>query len=65
MNTTQFAGKVAWEGGIEEALQYGLRSTDIDGNDELRKAWAEMEIAWKKFQDKVGPVEALLPDSAW
>jgi len=65
MNTEEFAGKVEWEGGIEEALQYGLRSTDIDDNPELEAAWAEMEKVWAEWQVYVRAVEELLPDTAW
>jgi hypothetical protein len=65
VNTEEFAGKVEWEGGIEEALHYGLKSTDIDDNPELALAWADMEATWKVFQHTVRRVEELLPDDAW
>ena len=30
LTLVEFASKVEWEGGVFDALQYGLKSTDID-----------------------------------
>lgn len=44
MTPEDFLGKVEWEGGIDEALDYGLRASDLDGSDpELSEAWATLE----------------------
>lgn len=47
MSADDFAAKVEWEGGVVDALEYGLKHTDLDPNDELsrdlREAWKEAE----------------------
>lgn len=42
--------KIEWEGGVLDALQYGIHASDID-DPELRALWAELEAA----NAKVGP----------
>ncbi len=45
-SAADFASKVEWEGGIDDAFEYGLKHTDLDPNDEgvadLRAKWAEL-----------------------
>jgi hypothetical protein len=43
----EFVAKVEWEGGIEPALDYGLKEDDIpDEAAELKAAWKELREAW-------------------
>jgi hypothetical protein len=63
----EFAAKVEWEGGIGEALSYGLKASDLQNPDsELGKAWARLERIWtKEVRPAVAAVEKLLPEEAW
>lgn len=56
--------KVEWEGGLPDALEYGIRSADLPEDDqELIGAWEEMEEAFSVFQSTQFVVEDLLePD---
>src|SRR5690606_4104241 len=46
----QVAAKVDWEGGIPEALEYGLTVDDMPaGDEELRAAWGRLEAAHQPF----------------
>jgi hypothetical protein len=58
----ELAEKVEWEGGLDAALEYGLRSPgDMPvGDDELAEAWAKMQAAWEAYRKAVAPVAALL-----
>ncbi len=44
----EVASKVDYEGGIFEALQWGLRSEDIKDTD-LADLWSELEDLYKKM----------------
>lgn len=46
--------KIEWEGGVLEALYYGIKSDDFD-NMELRQAWKELEEHNKEIE-KLSPV---------
>lgn len=60
----EVAGKIAWEGGLYEALDYGLDVDDMpEGDEELRAAWSEMEKAHNIFEEAADRVYALLPDA--
>jgi hypothetical protein len=52
MTPDDFAQKVEWEGGIVDALEYGLHATDLDPDDEaskpLRAAWAALEAVYRE-----------------
>jgi len=66
MNEEDFIGKVAWEGGIVGALEYGLTASDLqDPDSQLAKAWRRMEGAWAKFENRRDRVQDLIPDEAW
>lgn len=47
MNYAEFVAKIEWEGGVLDALDYGLKHADLVGDDEitrdLRSVWAELE----------------------
>lgn len=65
LSAESFADKVDWEGGIFEALRYGLRASDLkDQNSELAKQWAELESRWNDLLPLVNNVQMLL-DEAW
>ncbi len=59
----QVRGKVEWEGGIMEALDYGLNAADMpDGDDELIAAWDKLADAYRVLQPLADAVERLLGD---
>lgn len=53
----EVANKVDWEGGLLDALYWGIRADMIE-DQELAEAWAELEKTMPVF-DKV---RSLLPD---
>ena len=45
------AAKVSWEGGIYEALDYGIRADEMpEGDEELTAAWTAMQEAFAAFE---------------
>lgn len=67
MTPADFAAKVAWEGGIEPALDYGLKHTELNPDDaasaKLRTAWAGLETAWREhFKPASEAVETVLEE---
>lgn len=53
MTDEEFAAKVDSEGGIWAALEYGLRSSDLDDSSSpIAQAWAVLE----KSYDSFGPI---------
>ena len=52
MTAKDFAAKIEWEGGVSDALDYGLKHTALDPNDsesaDLRSKWKEIEDAWSE-----------------
>lgn len=63
MNQQDFAAKIEWEGGIIDALDYGLKADDLgDQTSALALAWRELETAWQQVKPLIEKVEALLPD---
>jgi hypothetical protein len=57
------AAKIDWEGGIWQALEYGLDADDMpEGDTELRELWAELDTAFHMASVIAEKVEALLPD---
>jgi len=58
--------KVDWEGGsMADALEYGLKLSDVPENDSvLRAAWAPMQEAWSIFKPLADKVYDLLSDAA-
>ena len=56
-----FAGKVEWEGGVLEAIDYGLHAADVpDGNDQLKQLWAQLEAGIAGLNPLVTQIEQLL-----
>lgn len=63
MNEERFASKVEYEGGIFDALDYGLRSTDLDDQDsDLAVAWEALEKAFDNMRPALAEVERILED---
>ena len=55
------AGKIEWEGGIFEALDYGIKTEDMpEGDTELAEAWRELSAAYKVADAAAEKVTALL-----
>lgn len=52
MSEEDFAAKIHWEGGIMDALDYGLRSEDVVPGD-LHNLWEELEGYWAQMQSTV------------
>lgn len=49
MTPGEFAAKVDWEGGVLDALHYGLRADDIDDSaPDLKRAWFRLQILWSQ-----------------
>jgi hypothetical protein len=66
MSASRFANKVHCEGGIVEALEYGLTVDDLDPDDPrgwtLRQAWGELADLWAEMSPVVERVDYLLGD---
>ncbi len=57
------AAKIEWEGGLMEALDYGVKTADMpEGDEALAEAWAALEAAHKALEPLAAAVEALLPE---
>ena len=62
MTLVEFCAKVEWEGGVIEALTYGLKESDLDGITdplavELREIWTSLTAAWEvvgRLEDEAG-----------
>lgn len=61
MSESDFVAKINWEGGIVGALEYGLKSSDLEPG-ELRDAWKELEKAWSKMQEPMDEVQSLIDE---
>jgi len=57
------AHKVNWEGGVLEALAYGIRSALIADADLARK-WAEVENLYERLAPKIAELERELEAAA-
>jgi hypothetical protein len=57
------AGKIEWEGGLMESLDYGI-TTDMmpEGDPELTEAWGKLEASFRETARLADAVEKLLPD---
>jgi hypothetical protein len=57
------AGKIEWEGGLMEALDYGIHVGDMpEGDAELTEAWSRLEASYRETARLAEVVEKLLPD---
>lgn len=66
MTPEEFAAKISWEGGVTEALEYGLKSSELDPDDEasreLRAAWIRAEDLWGEMRLAIQGVDEVLDD---
>ena len=61
MGAEDFLAKVEWEGGILEAIEYGLSAEQLEDSDSaLGKAWKEIEIAYSSMEKPMRFIESLL-----
>ncbi len=59
------ASKIEWEGGIFEALDYGIKARDMpEGDQELIDAWTALETAYDAAAACAEKVHHLLPDES-
>jgi hypothetical protein len=66
MNAKQLAGKIEWEGGLVDALEYGLGEDSLDAEGtppELKKAWDALVRGWDTFGELLRNVLELLPQA--
>lgn len=56
----ELAFKIDNEGGIYNALLYGISARDVP--EDVQEAWVLLEEAFKLFRRREDAVEALLPD---
>jgi hypothetical protein len=57
----RLASKIDWEGGLLDAIDYGIKATDMpEGDDELAKAWKKLEDAYSEVVPHAAQVSALL-----
>lgn len=59
MSPSRFVHKIEWEGGIIGALDYGLKHTHLDPEDEKSR---ELRDKWKKIEEAYAEVDALESD---
>ena len=57
------AGKIEWEGGLMEALYYGIKTEDMpEGDTELIEAWDRLATAYHELEPLADAVAKLLPE---
>lgn len=54
MNIEELAAKVEWEGGVMEAIQYGIKTTDFDAD--ITERFPELVDAWDNLEQTVGDI---------
>lgn len=54
------ANKVEWEGGIEEAISYGIRAAEVPSS--LYNDWREAEALLRKFQKVADRISVALDE---
>jgi hypothetical protein len=61
----ELSTKIDYEGGIFDALQYGITSADMpEGDTDLTAAWNILDVAWVQARAAAAAVEKLLPPPA-
>jgi hypothetical protein len=62
-NRQELADKIEWEGGLEDALDYGIKSSDLpESETKLIAAWALMEEAFDELERAKRVVAELIPE---
>ena len=59
----ELAKKVRWEGGALDAIEYGIRSEQID-DPELRELWRALEESYRALTPLVSKIETRLQRAA-
>ena len=59
----ELAKKVRWEGGALDAIEYGIRSEQID-DPELRELWRDLEDRYRALTPLVTQIEIRLRRAA-
>lgn len=66
MPLKDFLAKISWEGGVWDALDYGLRHTALDPadptNTELRTIWKMLEAHHRNAQDLINAVDEIIEE---
>ena len=66
MTLEDFLAKVSWEGGVFEALEYGLHHTHLDPNDtgsiEVRTIWQELENIHRGMADRIKAIDEIMEE---
>lgn len=66
MTGEEFAAKVEWEGGVLDALEYGLKIDDIDkGEVVLREKWLAAQTAWTDMRRAARAVQEHFNEKGW
>jgi hypothetical protein len=55
----RFARKVRWEGGILDAIDYGLTAADVP-DEAVASTWAEIESLYSRMRPLISAIEPLL-----
>jgi uncharacterized protein (DUF1800 family) len=55
------AAKVEWEGGVMEAVDYGIKAEEMP-DEELRALWADLQVKYKAADEVSSKINALLED---
>jgi hypothetical protein len=63
MTTARLVKKVDWEGGVEDAIRYGIHSSQIADPD-LAEMWRELERLYGEIEPKLRGVERRLREAA-
>lgn len=61
MDEAEFVAKIEWEGGIIDALDYGLKPDDCEPGP-MRDAWAALYAKWKDLLPEMRTVELMVED---
>jgi hypothetical protein len=57
------AAKIEWEGGLMEALDYGIKTEMMpEGDTELEQAWAKLEASFRETSRLADAVAEMLPE---
>lgn len=59
MTAQELAHKVHWEGGVVSALEYGIRSHEID-DPELAALWRRMEELYDQLRPSIATADRML-----
>lgn len=64
MKLDDFLAKIEWEGGAIEALEYGLRASDIDPTEDsnIRGAWERLEDLYEQMKPSVDEMQRLIEE---